>query len=1084
MKPVELKGHTRLTIPLSGGMVTRYDPDRLNLGQAVNLVNLVHTRQGLLRRPAVQMVTATNVLDRLYSLHRWYAPDGHRYLLGLSPNNADPENANGLRLSVRKDDQLTADGAWTTLDDRFLLRVALRTPVSAVLRDLFVLSDTLYEIKYIEEIASDLGSVTGGPLGYLPPAATPVISSVTLGGSPEENAIPHGIYQLAQAFVYDDGEHSNPGPRSNVFGSVFRGRTANDLGLASIELTNVTQGNELDTATAARVLARSFPMRYKAFADDLFGDWTQREEKAGLTGTTHSSTDPAEGLPATLDNHLPPVPKSLVAVRDAMVAIGNLGPAPKRPWDSASGKDILTTRVARVVITNPNPRTETRVPVDITIPFSGLDGYTDQHSDGSDLVLCDDDQITVLPYIMSGYNGSEITFTVQLPELPASGRVTLYLHYEAETGYSSFESLWTDIFQPELTRRTDLAHFYMDEPDEDGPQNRAGDYPGEFLNSAAWASSGDPDGPPFNHNPAYDRPWNQDSFVVLPYTTSAVDLDSLGLTAFPVELGRLTFVRLTSVNLSGQLYSWGNNAILKLLDDNSTYASITLYSAGQTYTLTIGTGGELLNAWWAVGWSARRRDDGDWDVIFVAVNMATGDVVQDSYTASDFWTTGGGFSTEVPWRLGASSGSNGCQACVKNDRLFSYAPSAEELIALAARRGYLASDVDVAIETIDESTNERPDHSGRIYISKTGLPHAWPIDAEHLIRDEDDGGSFIAGAALHNALVAVKSNRIHLYRFDAQRAFWTDQENLDIVTQRVGLAGPRAWTYATLAFQDREVEVIAFLGSDRRVRAFDGQQLHWIGEPIDDGVANLYGTQLERTSLAFDPIRRLLLLSYPSLDSGGTPLEKSGGGGDDIPEDIDLSPAVIGDTLLAMSTEFFDPPILEGGSARPRWGSWLRSSDNLFPFGPHLVGSGPGDRNELIWAGAAWDDPRLYTLSDAALTDNWTGSGITIPITFESGLIPVVGSASWRSWSVDYATRSHTTRASGLLSTLYLRDPHTRKLSSESVRLTQAYKLLALPKSTLGDAVKLYLTGSDDTDRLELFEVEIEARPTGLRRGY
>lgn len=1090
MTPLELTGHARLGIPLDGGMVTRYSSDKLQLGQAELQQNLVHTRQGLLRRPAVQMVTASGVLDRIYSLHRWYAPNGKRYLIGFSPNNADPESADGLRLVAREEDDLTADGAWATVDNRFFLRVALRRPVSAVLRELFIVSDGLHEIKFIKELVSGLTSATSGPLGYLPPQIAPVIASATEGGSPEENALPHGIYQVASSFVYDDDQHSNPGPRSNIIGAVNKGRTDAGLGLSSLELTGLTTGSELDSSTQARVEARSFPARYKAFADDLFNDWIKREEKAGLTGTTHSSTDSVEGQPATDDNDLPPVPTHLVSVRNTLVAIGNKGPVPKKPWDAAEGEPIQTERVARIRITNPNPRTETRLPFTFTVPFSSLVGYGNPTGNGKDLVLTDDDQVTILPYL-AGYGASSVTFTVQLPELGASSVQILYLHYESTQDYSGFVADWEDVYQPELTRRTDLAHFYMDEPAEEGPVNRANDYPADFVGTARWSQTGDLDGPPFNHTIAYRLGETVDHYVRFLTVNDGLDFGTLGLTATPQQFSHVWMQYVTGTE-GGPLLSYGTgnagDMTFSLVNGGGfSDDSIHLYPmnglVGPSFSLGVGAMGN----WFTFGLSARKNQEGDWLCVIVAVDMHTGQSWSDESTIAGSGNGLLSWSSTRKWYLN-SPGNRTCPyGGAKNHRMMSYAASADEMIALAARKGFMDDTPTVAIEEIEEATTERPDHSGRIYFSKTGLPHAWPTGDQHVIREEDDGGHFIGALPLRNALVAFKSNRIHVYHLDNRQGFWTDQENLDIVAQRVGLAAPHALTLGTLVLGDQELEVVFFVGSDRRVYAFDGEQLHWIGEPIDDLLANKTGIALARTTLVFDPRRRLLLLGACSVTpaAGGDPLNKAGGGGDDVPEEIDGSPSVIVDSALVMSTEFYDPPIFERGLSRPRWGSWIRSSDSLFHIGPHVLGDGPGDNLDLLWAGAAWDDPRLYTLDDSALTDNWTGTGIAIQLLHRTGLIQVKGQASWRTLLLDYVALGAASRSSALSAIPFVRDPYTRALSQLTTLANMATKrLYGLPKGTLGDAIQLQISGSDNSNRLELLAAEIEARPTGLRRGY
>ena len=79
----------------------------------------------------------------------------------------------------------------------------------------------------------------------------------------------------------------------------------------------------------------------------------------------------------------------------------------------------------QVVVSNPNPTTYTNYPVVITLPYvSGM------QSNFADVRFTDSSGTTTVPYWIQSTNpGVSATIWINIPSLPSSGSVTLYMYY-------------------------------------------------------------------------------------------------------------------------------------------------------------------------------------------------------------------------------------------------------------------------------------------------------------------------------------------------------------------------------------------------------------------------------------------------------------------------------------------------------------------------------------------------------------------------------------------------------------------------------------------------------------------------------
>ena len=1090
-----------LLVPFNGGLVTNRDPERLALGQLAACENLWQHKGRLIRRPCVKRIGTAGLPTDIYGLYRYFR-DGDRYSLVIGPSAATPA---ALALFVRKNDTEATASTTAFSEEALLFDTATWRIISfAELREVLALADGLNPCRFISDIDPTTLAPVTGRLGYLPPLAAPVIASAAFGSSTDDSPVPHGIYQLACAYIYKDtGEHSNPGPRSNIFDSQYLGRTERGLGVRSLALTSVPTGvalNELmpdgsvSTQDQDRADARAFPGRFKKFGDDLFGPFIARDEKAGLDGATHSSSDPFDGAEATTDNDLPPVCAHLKRTGlDALVAIACKPHSTVKPAqlvDAATDyyEPVPTTKIATITVTNQTGRTVTCLPLKIRITFADLDDYGDNWT-GHDFVFTDNDSRTILPYDQDAYSaGNYADFWVLIPELPASGVAVLYLHYDATESFTSLETVWGSIFRKELTNRDDIVHFAMDEAAlSPEPLNRRTNNPAiirdPYLAVTRWASGVDGDPPPydFDINKAFGLAY--ESYLYHAHMRT----DSPGINATPNAITLSCMVKIATFAGSGALYLCGLSHPLELpqyrdagvhLCTNNTSLPGDLYLKNEfnaiTYATLPLTGTGLLNGhWWFIAAVCEKTDTDTWSITLYAADMETG------YSADITDTVNGAVGEQIPfhyestgfWHTCDSSVDTGLESAThlstvhaKDLRATLTALSTAELEQLARRKPALASTPSCAVEPLDPPDDDAA--ARRIQFSRAGDAHSWPYDSEHVIEDAGQGGGFLNGFPFGDGLAAFKQNQLVYFRFDAHRQLWTREESISPRAANLGLAGQHAATLAQLVIENGAVECIAFVSSDSRVWALmPDLSLRDLGEPVQDQIAALAANGRARAVLVHDPLNRLLILGYKS----GT-FTPAGTG-------------PYGESALVMQCDSFDSFRDDTGDSRawPQWRTWKEATIGWRIAGAAVYNS-PGDLGKLVWfADSATSAGTLYTLDESVNSDDWSAAVQTVPaVLARTGMIPFQEFAALLTARPLYRL-DQITAWDALTLAISVRHPVSRATRTVLSAAVASHVRTSLARGSVGDAVQFSLSGSEPDGAFVIHGIEFTAR--GLAAG-
>ena len=1086
-----------LLVPFNGGLVTNRDPERLALGQLAACENLWQHKGRLIRRPCVKRIGTAGLPTDIYGLYRYFR-DGDRYSLVIGPSAATPA---ALALFVRKNDTEATASTTAFSEEALLFDTATWRIISfAELREVLALADGLNPCRFISDIDPTTLAPVTGRLGYLPPLAAPVIASAAFGSSTDDSPVPHGIYQLACAYIYKDtGEHSNPGPRSNIFDSQYLGRTERGLGVRSLALTSVPTGvalNELmpdgsvSTQDQDRADARAFPGRFKKFGDDLFGPFIARDEKAGLDGTTHSSSDPFDGAEATTDNDLPPVCAHLKRTGlDALVAIACKPHSTVKPAqlvDAATDyyEPVPTTKIATITVTNQTGRTVTCLPLKVRITFADLDNYSDS-AFGHDLVFTDNDGVSILPYLLDTYSfGNYADFWVQIPELPAAGIAVLYLHYGVGDSLAALEAGWPSIFQSELTNRDDIVHFAMDEAAlSPEPLNRRTNndavIPDLYLADTRWASGADGSPPPYDFDPIKVRGLANESYLYRAHMRT----DSPGINATPNAITLSCMVKIGSYSGGHGLFFAGLSAPGMDPQDDGTHLATD--STGDLYFTRRGLGEDipvylvrlvlpstgLLNGhWWFVAGVNEKTDPDTWEFTLYAVDMETG----DDYSATA--TNSGIVGTQVPfyyspdgyWHVCAPHLSNsttqGSIVHAKDLRVTLTALSTAELEQLARRKPALASTPSCAVEPLDPPDDDAA--ARRIQFSRAGDAHSWPYDSEHVIEDAGQGGGFLNGFPFGDGLAAFKQNQLVYFRFDAHRQLWTREESISPRAANLGLAGQHAATLAQLVIENGAVECIAFVSSDSRVWALmPDLSLRDLGEPVQDQIAALAANGRARAVLVHDPLNRLLILGYKS----GT-FTPAGTG-------------PYGESALVMQCDSFDSFRDDTGDSRawPQWRTWKEATIGWRIAGAAVYNS-PGDLGKLVWfADSATSAGTLYTLHESVNSDDWSAAVQTVPaVLARTGMIPFQEFAALLTARPLYRL-DQITAWDALTLAIAVRHPVSRATRTVLSAAVASHVRTSLARGSVGDAVQFSLSGSEPDGAFVIHGIEFTAR--GLAAG-